>query len=173
MTGADDGAGVPAVPSRVSLSPDFTLSTAGKNASFASLSSGGGEEKKEEEVGDAKPAAVPAAAAKPAKATAAAAASPRRTGRKRTSTTMIIDGHVVKTINNYTVTEREYIHGAYTSDAPKPKKAKPVQPKSNKPKSPRKQPAYVQARNKHNERIKTRGFRGGQRQEARVHGAQF
>jgi len=38
--------------------------------------------------------------------------SVRRTGRKRTSTTMIIDGHVVKKQNNYTVTAGEYIHGA-------------------------------------------------------------
>ncbi|KAL9186892.1 hypothetical protein ACHAXT_010612 [Thalassiosira profunda] len=160
-----NGAAVKTVASRVSLSPDFTteasLSTAGKNASSASLSSGVGEEKKE---GDdeveylaTKPAAKPAGAFKPAKSNAAAA-SPRRTGRKRTATTMVIDGHVVKTINNYTVTEREYIHGAYTGDAPKPKKAKPAQPKSAKPKSPRKQPAYVTARNKHNAHIKQRVF---------------
>ena len=53
--------------------------------------------------------------------------SPRRSGRKRTSTTMVIDGHVVKTSNNYVVTGVNYVHGAYEADVPREKK-KPKQP---------------------------------------------
>ena len=165
-------------PSRmISLSPDFEVT----------------EEKKEEEVmseAEAKPAAVATTSAAPSKpppsttasattaatsgkpmasSAAADADSPRRTGRKRTSTTMVIDGHVVKTANNYTVTGINYVHGAYTADAPKPKKPKPssAQNKSTVPKTPRVQAPYLVARAKHNEVIKKRIF--GQDNTNRLH----
>ena len=70
---------------------------------------------------------------------------------------MIVDGHVVKKQNNYTVTAGEYIHGAYTEDKPKPKK----KPKANKSsngaaRAPRKMPSYITERQKHNDIIKKR-----------------
>jgi len=83
--------------------------------------------------------------------------SVRRTGRKRTSTTMIIDGHVVKKQNNYTVTAGEYIHGAYIEDQPKPKKKPKANSKSNgAARAPRKMPSYITERQKHNDIIKKR-----------------
>lgn len=60
------------------------------------------EEKKDDEdvVEVVKVVPPPAAAAASIKSNADEAKdNPRRTGRKRTSTTMIIDGHVVKTVS--------------------------------------------------------------------------
>ena len=133
VAAATDGA--PKLESRdISLSPDFII----ENNNDAKVAS----------------AHVPT---KPAPITATTTVDPRRTGRKRTSTTMIIDGHTVKVANNYTVTAGEYIHGAYKPDAPKPvKKAKPATTNKPKSSSPRKMPAYITARTKHNDTIKSR-----------------
>ncbi len=57
--------------------------------------------------------------------------SPCRSSLKRTSTTMIIDGHVIKTSNNYVVSGDSYTFGAFAADAPKVKKPKPVKVNSN------------------------------------------
>ena len=59
------------------------------------------EEKKDDEdvVEVVKVVPPPAAASIKSNAEEAMKDSPRRTGRKRTSTTMIIDGHVVKTVS--------------------------------------------------------------------------
>mmetsp|Transcript_32092 Transcript_32092/g.59281 ORF Transcript_32092/g.59281 Transcript_32092/m.59281 type:complete len:1243 (-) Transcript_32092:257-3985(-) len=78
----------------------------------------------------------------------------RRSGRKRTCTTMIIGGHVVKTANNYVVTGNNYEHGAFQEDAPKPKKPKPTPVQSTEPKVARKRASYLDDRQRHNEVIK-------------------
>lgn len=78
--------------------------------------------------------------------------SNRRSGRKRKSTTMVIQGHTVKTINNYNVTGFNYIHGAYNADEAKPRK-KPVQ-KSNNSSKPRMVAQHVNDRHKHNGVVK-------------------
>jgi hypothetical protein len=59
------------------------------------------EEKKDDEevVEVVKVVPPPATASIKSNAEEAMKDSPRRTGRKRTSTTMIIDGHVVKTVS--------------------------------------------------------------------------
>ena len=77
----------------------------------------------------------------------------RKSGRKRVSTTMVVDGHVIKRSNNYTVTGMNYIHGAYTEDAPKPKKPKAA-PVSTGPKKPRVRSAWETERLQHNESLK-------------------
>jgi len=85
--------------------------------------------------------------------------SPRRTGRKRTSTTMIIDGHVVKTANNYVVKGDRYVSGAFEADAPQPTKKKAAVATTTadqKPSAPRKIPDYIKQRGEHNTIIKQR-----------------
>ncbi|KAL7544833.1 hypothetical protein ACHAWF_008196 [Thalassiosira exigua] len=183
---------VATLPSRVSLSPDFT----------AELPRGGTEEEKKDEEEDptaagakfppaarapssvaaAPPAAgvngagvVPTASAPPpvvsAAVRAAAAASsrtkkskgatggepsPRRTGRKRTSTVMVVDGHVIKKTNNYVVNGMTYVHGAFQADAPKPKKPKPAPSEPSAPPAPRQLAAHLRKRLAHNDAIKSK-----------------
>ena len=80
----------------------------------------------------------------------------RRTGRKRNSTTMLINGHVVKKTNNYVVNAERMVYGAFSEDKPKPKKIKPVVKADNKPKVPRQKPQYLVDRQLHNDIIKKR-----------------
>jgi len=77
---------------------------------------------------------------------------PRRGGRKRTSTTMIIDGHTVLTSNNYVLKGDTYVFGAFESDAPKVKKRKPKKPAQKK----KEMPAYHHERMAHNLLVKNR-----------------
>mmetsp|Transcript_11410 Transcript_11410/g.21610 ORF Transcript_11410/g.21610 Transcript_11410/m.21610 type:complete len:1190 (-) Transcript_11410:733-4302(-) len=166
------GATAKKVTHRVSLFPDFSSS-----ASMSSINNNDCAEEKKEEPSDGVAAIVTKSAPSStktttavsmSKTTAAAAArvkskpkpdSTRRSGRKRTSTTMIIDGHTVKTSNNYVVTGDNYIHGAFKADAVKPKKAKPAVKLNDAPKVPRKRAAYLDERQKHNDVIKKKMFR--------------
>ena len=77
----------------------------------------------------------------------------RKSSRKRVSTTIVVDGHAIKRSNNYTVTGINYIHGAFTADAPKEKKAKPT-PAQTAPKKSRARAAWEIERLKHNDVIK-------------------
>ena len=77
---------------------------------------------------------------------------PRRTGRKRKSTTMIVQGHVVKTENNYVLKGHSYSHGAFVQDAAKVKK--PKKPIARSKSVPKKRASYIDARMKHNGIIK-------------------
>jgi len=173
------------LPSRVSLSPDFTSS-----ASTSSSNNGdrANEKKLEEPLGaavippPAKFSAAPASAtavssnanANAATVTAAATkvgpkavakpsaqiaddTSPRRSGRKRTCTTMKINGHIVKKTNNYVVTADNYTFGAFQADAPKVKKPK-APTASSAPRAPREMPAYWHKRQKHNDALKKKMF---------------
>jgi len=75
---------------------------------------------------------------------------------------MIIDGHVVKTSNNYVVTGVNYVHGAYKADEPTVKKPaasfRPVIKGDAPPttKQPRKVADHVTRRLAHNEAIRKR-----------------
>lgn len=82
----------------------------------------------------------------------------RRSGRKRVSTTMVIDGHTVKTNNNYVVTGFGYTFGAYQADAPKapPKKKSKGAKIGVQPKAPRQRATYIDQRLAHNEAMKKR-----------------
>ena len=90
----------------------------------------------------------------------------RRSGRKRNSTTMLINGHVVKKTNNYVVNAERMVYGAFNEDKPKPKKVKPVA--DNKPKVPRQRPQYQIDRQLHNEIIKRRIYGKGKSHETKA-----
>ena len=114
------------------------------------------QEEKKEEYDSTVPEAVVSTASTGSKAPPPASPT-RKSSRKRTSTTMVIDGHVVKTANNYVVTGINYIHGAFTADAPKPKKPKTVPSNSKAPaKKSRAKSAHETERLNHNETIKKR-----------------
>lgn len=86
-------------------------------------------------------------------ATAAAPSPTRKSNRKRTSTTITVNGHTIKRSNNYTVTGINYIHGAFTADESKPKKPKVVPPTAA-PKKPRTRPTWETSRLSHNESLR-------------------
>ena len=138
----------------MSLSPDYTPSLSTATASSINEDDDAKEGEEEEDCENEEDAA--AAARDPSTND-----SPhRRSGRKRTSTTMIIDGHVVKTSNNYVVTGVNYVHGAYKADAPREgKKARPQQQASAaiaRPAIARVVPEHVAKRSAHNDAIRVR-----------------
>lgn len=80
---------------------------------------------------------------------------PRRSGRKRKSTTMMIQGHIVKAENNYVLKGHSYSYGEFTADVKKePRKTPPKRSKSATP--TRKRATHLDERLAHNAVIKTR-----------------
>mmetsp|Transcript_13286 Transcript_13286/g.24930 ORF Transcript_13286/g.24930 Transcript_13286/m.24930 type:complete len:1045 (-) Transcript_13286:14-3148(-) len=91
---------------------------------------------------------------------------PRRSGRKRKSTTMIVDGHVVKTENNYVLKGDSYSFGAFQADASTPKRVKKTTPakKSNGTSAHHKKHSlHMQNRLDHNAVVKDRMARDEQK----------
>mmetsp|Transcript_30304 Transcript_30304/g.61133 ORF Transcript_30304/g.61133 Transcript_30304/m.61133 type:complete len:1089 (+) Transcript_30304:168-3434(+) len=80
----------------------------------------------------------------------------RRSGRKRTSTTMTVQGHTIKKINNYIVKGLTYVHGTFQEDAPKNAPIKKAKNDDKKPPAPRKVPVHIKQRHMHNDIIKAR-----------------
>lgn len=80
----------------------------------------------------------------------------RRSGRKRTSTTMTVQGHTIKKINNYAVKGLTYVHGTFQEDAPKNAPIKKAKNDDKGPPAPRKVPVHVKQRHTHNDIIKAR-----------------
>eukprot|EP00979_Chaetoceros_neogracilis_P001758 scaffold315_cov218-Chaetoceros_neogracile.AAC.4 len=81
---------------------------------------------------------------------------PRRSGRKRKSTTMMIQGHIVKSENNYVLKGDSYVFGAFDADADKQKNRKRAPNKKPRSATPRKRAAHLDKRLKHNSVIKER-----------------
>ena len=80
---------------------------------------------------------------------------PRRSGRKRKSTTMMIQGHIVKAENNYVLKGHSYSYGEFEADVKKePRKTPPKRSKSATP--TRKRATHLDERLQHNAVIKTR-----------------
>jgi hypothetical protein len=82
----------------------------------------------------------------------------RRSGRDCKSTTMIIDGHVVLTKNNYVLKGGSYSYGVHTADAPKQRKRKepPQSRDTQSAKTPRRVTPTEQKRSTFNENLKDR-----------------
>ena len=82
----------------------------------------------------------------------------RRSGRDCKSTTMIIDGHVVLTKNNYVLKGGSYEYGVHTADAPKQRKRKepPKSRDTQSTKTPRRVTPTEQKRSNFNDNLKGR-----------------
>lgn len=80
----------------------------------------------------------------------------RKSDRKRTSTTILVNGHVIKRDNNYTVTGMTYVHGAFASDDTTNANKKPKTSKAvvggvgGLPKKQKARPPHETARLSHN-----------------------
>jgi len=104
----------------------------------------------------AEPLPEPAQATSPSITIAEDEDEPRRSGRKRKSTTMMIQGHIVKAENNYVLKGHSYSYGEFDADVkPQPRKTPPKKPKNSTPTN-RKRAAHLDERLKHNAVIKTR-----------------
>ncbi|KAL7460464.1 hypothetical protein ACHAXS_000916, partial [Conticribra weissflogii] len=83
----------------------------------------------------------------------------RRSGRKRTNTTITVQGHTIKKINNYVVKGITYEHGTFQEDKPKIASRKKAKNDDKKPSSPRKVSLHVKQRQSHNDVVRARVMR--------------